>query len=101
MDILKQVLTSPIFWGFLMGFALFCVAWWSWFKARIELRRLKTHLSDKLELEAEKLNQMKTEIETLKGENENLRMKVNAGRTQSEKIDLERNLEIYARAEKR
>lgn len=100
METLKAVLTSKLFWGFLIGFAMFAVAWWHLVKAKLELKRLKNHLSDKLELEAEKLSEMKTEIGNLKNENENLRMKNVSNRSHSEKADLERNLEVYARAEK-
>lgn len=100
MDFFKQVITNPMFWGFLIGFIFFAIAWWSWLKTKLELRRLRIHLTDKLELEADKLSHMKGEIEGLKGENENLRMKINAGRTMGNQEEAERNLEIYARAEK-
>ena len=100
METIKTVVTHPFFWGFLLGF-LFCVlSLVSHFKTRNELKRLKGHLSDKLEIEAEKMSEMKTQIEKLKGENENLRMKINSGRVQNDYQSLERELEIYARAEK-
>lgn len=69
-------------------------------KTKRELRRLKGHLSDKLEIEAEKMSEMKNKIDELRVESENLRMKVNTGRVQSDEQALERELEIYARAEK-
>ncbi len=69
-------------------------------KTKRELRRLKGHLSDKLEIEAEKMSEMKNKIDELRVESENLRMKVNTGRVQSDEQELERELEIYARAEK-
>ncbi len=100
MDVIKSILSNQIFWGFIIGFTLCVIAMVSLFKTKMELRRLKGHLSDKLELEAEKLTAMKAEIENLKGENENLRMKINSGRVQNDKVELDRNLEIYARAEK-
>jgi len=100
METIKTIVTHPFFWGFLLGF-LFCVlSLVSHFKTRGEYKRLKGHLSDKLEIEAEKMSEMKTKIDTLKGENENLRMKINAGRVQNDYQSLERELEIYARAEK-
>lgn len=100
MDIVKQILTSKFFWGLLVGLTLCALALWSHFQTKRELKRLKGHLSDKLEIEAEKMTQMKGEIEGLKNENENLRMKVTSGRITNDKLDLERELEIYARAEK-
>ncbi|HRQ88395.1 MAG TPA: hypothetical protein PLA50_06340 [Bacteroidia bacterium] len=99
-DTLKTVLTSWFFWGFVLGFT-FCVlsaiAHW---KTKGELKRLKGHLSDKLEIEAEKLADMKGKLDALKQENENLRMKVNSGRAQNDSAIMERELELYARAEK-
>lgn len=100
MDTLKTILSSLFFWGFVLGF-IFCilsiVAHW---KTKGELKRLKGHLSDKLEIEAEKMTEMKERLDKLKEENENLRMKINAGRSQNDMLALERELEIFARAEK-
>ncbi|MEM1443643.1 MAG: hypothetical protein AAGF67_14955 [Verrucomicrobiota bacterium] len=100
METIKTILTHPFFWGFLLGFAFCVLSLVSHLKTRGELKRLKGHLSDKLEIEAEKMSEMKDSIETLKGENENLRMKINAGRVQDDYQALERELEIFARAEK-
>lgn len=100
MELFQKVISNPMFWGFLVGFIFFAIAWWSWLKTKLELRRLRIHLTDKLELEADKLGNMKSEIEGLKTENENLRMKINSGRTLGNQVEVERNLEIYARAEK-
>lgn len=100
METVKTVVTNWFFWGFVLGFT-FCVlsiiAHW---KTKGELKRLKGHLSDKLEIEAEKMAEMKGKLDGLKQENENLRIKVNAGRVQSDTLALERELEIFARAEK-
>ncbi len=100
MDLLKTILTHWFFWGFVLGFFLCILSVLSHQKTKREYRRLKGHLSDKLEIEADKLGEMKSQIDTLKTENENLRMKVNAGRAQNDLAALERELEIYARAEK-
>ena len=100
METIKTVVTHWFFWGFLLGFFLCVLSILSHMKTKKELRRLKGHLSDKLEIEAEKLSEMKEKIDTLKGENENLRMKVNTGRVQNDVQSLERELEIFARAEK-
>ncbi len=100
MDTIKTILTHWFFWGFLLGFFLCVLSLIAHSKTKRELRRLKGHLSDKLEIEAEKMSEMKEKIDSLKGENENLRMKVNSGRVQDDDQSLERELEIYARAEK-
>ncbi len=98
MDI-KQLLTSQLFWGFLIGFALCLLSMWAHFKTYRDFRRFKSHLTDKLELDADTMASLKDEIAKLKGENENLRLKI-GGRSQNDKLDLERELEILARAEK-
>lgn len=100
MEFIKSVLTSPMFWGFLLGFFLCVLSIVAHMRTRAELKRLKGHLSDKLEIEAEKMSEMKGSIETLKKENENLRLKINSGRVQNDYQSLERELEIFARAEK-
>lgn len=82
MDALKTILTHWFFWGFLLGFFLCILSMVAHFKTGKELKRLKGHLSDKLELDAEKLTEMKGEIANLKGQNDNLRVKINTGRAQ-------------------
>ncbi|MEN8716696.1 MAG: hypothetical protein ABF384_17425 [Verrucomicrobiales bacterium] len=100
METVKTVVTHWFFWGFLLGFFLCALSLFAHMKTKRELRRLKGHLSDKLEIEAEKMSEMKNKIDELRVESENLRMKVNTGRVQSDEQELERELEIYARAEK-
>lgn len=70
------------------------------FRVKGELARFRRHLSDKLEIEAETMKKMKAELETLRKENESLRVKVNALNEQPER-KIQRDLEIYARAERR
>jgi hypothetical protein len=65
-----------------------------------ELARFRRHLSDKLEIEADSMKKMKAEMETFRKENESLRVKVNALNELPER-KIQRDLEIYARAEKR
>ena len=100
METLKTIFTNWFLLGFLLGFFLCVLSLFAHGKTKRELKRLKGHLSDKLEIEAEKMSEMKEKIDELKGENENLRMKINAGRVQDDYQALERELEIYARAEK-
>lgn len=100
METLKTIFTNWFFLGFALGFFLCVLSLLAHGKTKRELKRLKGHLSDKLEIEAEKMSEMKVRIEALKDENENLRMKINSGRVQDDYQSLERELEIYARAEK-
>jgi hypothetical protein len=77
-----------------IGFALMRL-----FDTKAEVRRLKRHLSDKLELEAEATNRLRVDLQELKQNNENLRIKV-ANLNQYPDKRLQRELEIYARAER-
>ena len=69
------------------------------FDTKGEVKRLKRHLSDKLELEAEAANRLRHDLQDLKQQNENLRIKV-ANLNQFPDKRLQRELEIYARAER-
>ncbi|MEX2578477.1 MAG: hypothetical protein WD342_05410 [Verrucomicrobiales bacterium] len=100
METLQTILTHWFFWGFVLGFFLCVLSLIAHAKTKNEFKRLKGHLGDKLEIEAEKMSEMKAKTEALKTENEHLRMKVNSGRVQDDYQSLERELEIYARAEK-
>jgi cell division protein FtsB len=98
-------LDSNLFLGqFALGFYLASVftilALYHLLRLKGELARFRRHLSDRLEIEAESMRKMKSELESLKKENETLRVKVNALNEQPER-KLQRDLEIYARAEKR
>jgi hypothetical protein len=64
-----------------------------------EVKRLKRHLADKLELEAEATNRLRLDLQEFKRQNENLRIKV-ANLNQSPERRMQRELEIFARAER-
>lgn len=100
MEMVKAVVTNWFFWGFVLGFTFCVLSIISHWKTKGELKRLKGHLGDKLEIEAEKMAEMKGKLDALKLENENMRIKINSGRVQNDATALERELEIYARAEK-
>jgi predicted phage tail protein len=93
---------------FLSQFALGCyfasiftiLALYHLVRLKGELARFRRHLSDRLEIEADAMRKMKTEADGLRKENESLRVKVNALNELPER-KLQRDLEIYARAEKR
>lgn len=100
METLNAVVTNWFFWGFILGFTFCVLSILAHWKTKGELKRLKGHLSDKLEIEAEKMSEMKGKLDSLKLENENMRIKISSGRVQNDLTALERELEIYARAEK-
>lgn len=99
MDFLLPILKSAFFWGLLTGLFFAGMALWSHWKTLREFSRYKKMLSDKMELEADNHRKLKEEKEKLAQENENLRVKVGSGGNNPVR-DLERELEIYARAEK-
>ena len=86
--------------GFYLASIFTIIALYHLIRARGELSRFRRHLSDRLEIESDAMRKMKFEVENLKKENESLRVKVNALNEQPER-KLQRDLEIYARAEKR
>ena len=104
MEFLKSIFTSEAFYGFVGGLivgAIFIgMALMNHWKTRRELKRFQKMLNDKLQLEADHMSGLKGEIDTLKNENENLRMKVSGGSHRDSAQSLERELEIFARAEK-
>jgi hypothetical protein len=55
METLKTILTHWFFWGFVLGFFLCILSLVSHGKTKREYKRLRGHLSDKLEIEAEKM----------------------------------------------
>ncbi|MBV8226450.1 MAG: hypothetical protein JO232_14815 [Verrucomicrobia bacterium] len=64
-----------------------------------EVKRLKRHLAEKLELEAEATSRLRHDLQDMKQQNENLRIKI-ANLNQYPDKRLQRELEVFARAEK-
>jgi hypothetical protein len=104
MEFLKSVFTHPAFYGFvgglIVGVVFLVMGQLNHFRTKRELKKFQKHLGDKLELEGEHLARLKADLEKMRGENENLRMKVGVGAIQNGSQGLERELELYARAEK-
>lgn len=97
---MKEILLSPAAFGFYGGFFLFVIAYYHLTKLKFEHARYKRMLGDKMEIEAATMSKMKQELEGVRKENENLRIKI---QTQGESGDMKnsRDLEVYARAEKK
>jgi hypothetical protein len=96
-------LNNSFYWGLgigvvlgVIGFGFTIMRLWD---TKGEVRRLKRHLADKLELESEATNRLRLDLQELKQQNENLRIKV-ANLNQFPDKRLQRELEIYARAER-
>ncbi len=95
-----NIFLSPYAIGFYFGTIFTILALYHLFQTKRELSRYRRLLSDKLEIEAETMKKVKTELESIRKENESLRVKVHALNELPER-KIQRDLEIYARAEKR
>src|ERR1700741_788480 len=91
---------SEFAFGFYTGCVFLVIALYNYLRLKGELARFRRHLSDKLEIEADTMKKVKLEVETLRKENESLRVKVNALNELPDR-KIQRDCEIYARAEKR
>jgi len=96
----KDIFLGHFALGFYLGCVFLVIACYNYLRLKGELARFRRHLSDKLEIEAETMKKIKAEQETLRKENEGLRVKVNALNEIPDR-KLQRDLEVYARAEKR
>ncbi|HEX4086600.1 MAG TPA: hypothetical protein VHY22_16930 [Chthoniobacteraceae bacterium] len=94
------LLISHFVWGLVLGLIFLALALYRIVRLKGEIRRYKRHLSDRMEIEADAVQKKTSELERLKKDNENLRVKV-ASLNEFPERRLERDLEIYARAEKR
>src|SRR6476660_6481516 len=96
-------LTSLHLWalviGFALGFLLFVAQFRGHWKTKGEFRRYKKMLGDKMELEHRQLTDLNKEREKFTKENENLRLQISHLNERSDN-KLQREMEIYARAEK-
>jgi hypothetical protein len=99
MDFLNNHFYLGLGIGFFLGLIGIVFAVNRLWETKGEVRRLKRHLADKLELEAEATNRLRQDLQEFRQQNENLRIKV-ANLNQFPDKRLQRELEIYARAER-
>lgn len=97
---MKDFLFHPFALGLYTGGVFLLISFYHLFRTRLEFKRYRRMLSDKMELDATAVSKQKGELETLRKENENLRVKVQALAGQPAQ-KLSRDLEIFARAEKK
>ena len=97
---LHGILHHPFTWGLALGLVFAGLALYRVLRLKMELTRFKRHLSDKLEIEAESTKKIRADQENLRRENENLRVR-NAALSEQPDRKIQRDLEIFARAEKR
>src|SRR5438874_11440543 len=93
-----HVLSHPFTLGLLLGLVFAGLAAYQLMRLKFEMKRYKRHLSDKLEIEGDSAKRIRGEQETLKKENENLRVKI-AALNELPDRKVQRELEIFARAE--
>lgn len=97
---MKDFLLHPFALGFYTGCIFLCIALYHHFRLKLEHSRFQRMLSDKMKLDAVGVTKQTAELESLRKENENLRIKVQTLTAQPEP-KLARELEIFARAEKK
>src|SRR5438067_13524380 len=96
----KDILLNHFTCGLALGLIFAALALYQYFRLKSEMKRYKRHLSDKLEIEADSMKKIRAERESLRKENENLRVKIAALNEMPDR-KLQRDLEVFARAEKR
>jgi len=96
---IKEFLLQPFVLGLALGLVFTGIALWRMLRLRLELGRFKRHLSERLELDAESVQEKRRELGEVRKENEQLRIRV-AALGNKPGSQLQRELEIYARAEK-
>ncbi len=99
MDQALEMLSHPFSLGLLLGLVFFGLSCTAHFKTKIEFRRYRKILGDKMEVESQHLESLRKEKAQLSKENENLRVR-SAQTSNLPAQRLERELEILARAEK-
>jgi len=97
---MKEILTHPFALGFYTGCVFLVMALYHQVRLKLEHARYRRMLSDKMEIDATAVSKQKGELDALRKENENLRIKVQALASQPEQ-KLARDLEVFARAEKK
>ncbi len=97
---MKDILLQPFALGFYVGCIFLIIALYHQIRLKMEHARYRRMLSDKMEIDAASVSKQKGELEALRKENENLRVKVQALSGQPEQ-KMARDLEVFSRAEKK
>ena len=97
---MKDILLHPFALGFYTGCIFLLIALYHQVRLKMEHARYRRMLSDKMEIDATAVSKQKGELEALRKESENLRIKVQSLSAQPEQ-KLAREVEIFARAEKK
>lgn len=100
-DYVHTALMDHFTWGLALGLLLVIYTWFSGMAksraARSEVRRLREHLNTQMDITQRGNTAMKTELDTLKTQNENLRVQVREWQTKPGRGEM-RQLAVYDRA---
>ena len=96
----KDILLHPFTLGLGLGLIFTAIALWHYVRSRGELKRNRRFLDEKLQVEAESMQRTRGDLEKLRKENENMRIKIASLNEQPDRR-VQRDLEIFSRAEKR
>lgn len=100
-EYVHQIVTSHFAWGLAIGLILVFLTWLAALTKRGELRRevrrLREHLNTQMDITQRGNSAMKTELDSLKTQNENLRVAVKEWQTKPGRGEM-RQLSIYDRA---
>ncbi len=95
-----DMLLHPFTWGLIPGLVLAGLAALKVRRGQMKLRRFQRHLSERMELEADSIHQLRASKAQLERDNEQLRMKI-AHLNQEPGRHAQREVEILLRAERR
>ena len=97
----QVALHHPFTWGLVVGLILVFLTWLSGLsrsrEARREVKRLREHLNTQMDITSRGNNAMRAELDTLKQQNENLRVAVKEWQTKPGRNE-SRTLAVYDRA---
>jgi hypothetical protein len=100
-DFVHQIISHPFTWGLGVGFVFVLLTWLAGVAKRGELRRevrrLREHLHTQMDITSRGNSTMRTELETLKTQNENLRVAVREWQQKPGRAEM-RMLAVYDRA---
>ena len=77
---MEKILLHPFALGFYTGTLLFLVCCYHLFRLKLEHKRYRKMLGDKMEMDAAAVSKQKGELEALRKDNENLRVKCRRSR---------------------
>ena len=97
----QMAIHHPFTWGLIVGLILVVLTWISGLaksrEARREVKRLREHLHTQMDITSRGNTAMRSELDTLKSQNENLRVAVKEWQTKPGRNEM-RTLAVYDRA---